>query len=59
MRGWVWRLYLGVGAIATGVYYLLPPGPRAVLNILVGASATLAIAVGIVCTVRPGGWPGG
>ena len=48
MRGWVWRLYLGVGAIATGVYHLLPPGPRAALNVLVGASATAAIAVGIV-----------
>ena len=47
MRGWVWRLYLGVGALATGVYYLLPEGPRAVLNVLVGASATAAIAVGI------------
>jgi len=46
MRGWVWRLYLGVGALATGLYYLLPQGPRAVLNVLVGASATAAIAVG-------------
>jgi len=47
MRGWVWRLYLGAGAIATGVYYLLSPGPRAVLNVVVGASAVAAIAVGI------------
>jgi signal transduction histidine kinase len=47
MRGWVWRLYLGAGALATGVYYLLPDGPRAVLNLLVGASAAAAIAVGI------------
>ena len=47
MRGWVWRLYLGAGALATGVYYLLPPGPRAVLNVVVGASAVAAIAAGI------------
>ena len=47
MRVWAWRLYLGAGALATGVYYLLPPGPRAVLNVVVGASAVAAIAVGI------------
>ena len=47
MRGWAWRLYLGAGAVATGVYYLLPPGPRAVLNLVVGASAVAAIAAGI------------
>jgi signal transduction histidine kinase len=47
MRGSAWRLYLGAGAIATGVYYLLPPGPRAVLNVVVGASAVAAIAAGI------------
>src|SRR5215213_8986112 len=47
MRSWVWRLYLGAGALATGVYYLLPPGPQAVLNVVVGASAVVAIAVGI------------
>src|SRR5215218_8762528 len=44
MRGSAWRLYLGAGAIATGVYYLLPPGPRAVLNVVVGASAVAGIA---------------
>ena len=47
MRGWVWRLYLGAGALATGVYYLLPERPRAVLNVLVGASAVAAIALGV------------
>ena len=47
MRGSAWRLYLGAGAIATGVYYLLPPGPRAVLNVVVGASAVAATAAGI------------
>jgi hypothetical protein len=36
MKGWVWRLHLGAGALATGVYYLLPAGPQAVLNIVVG-----------------------
>jgi hypothetical protein len=29
MRGSAWRLYLGAGALATGVYYLLPDGPGA------------------------------
>jgi signal transduction histidine kinase len=47
MRGWGWRLYLGAGAVATGVYYLLPAGPRAVLNVVVGASAVAAIAAGV------------
>src|SRR5215218_3744108 len=47
MRSWVWRLYLGAGALATGVYHLLPPGPRAVLNVVVGLSVVAAIAVGI------------
>src|SRR5919199_1550404 len=47
MRGWAWRLYLGAGAVATGVYYLLPAGPRAVLNVIVGASAAAAIAAGV------------
>ena len=47
MRGSAWRLYLGAGALATGVYYLLPGGPRAVLNVLVGASAIAVIALGV------------
>jgi signal transduction histidine kinase len=48
MRGWAWRLYLGTGALATGVYYLLPYDPAgAVLNVVVGASAAAAIAVGV------------
>jgi signal transduction histidine kinase len=47
MRGWGWRLYLGAGAVAVGVYYLLPAGARAVLNVVVGASAVAAIAAGI------------
>jgi signal transduction histidine kinase len=47
MRGWAWRLYLGAGALATGVYYLLPAPARAVLNVVVGASAVAAIVVGV------------
>jgi signal transduction histidine kinase len=47
MRGSAWRLYLGAGALATGVYHLLPDRPRAVLNVLVGASAAAAIALGV------------
>ena len=39
MKGTAWRLYLGVGALATGAYHLLPAGPGAVLNVVVGASA--------------------
>jgi signal transduction histidine kinase len=46
MKGTAWRLYLGIGALATGVYHLLPDGPRAVLNVVVGASAVAAIAAG-------------
>jgi signal transduction histidine kinase len=42
-----WRGYLGVGALATGVYQLLPEGPGAVLNVVIGASALAAVAVGI------------
>ena len=45
MRGTAWRLYLGTGALATGVYYLLPYDPAgAILNLVVGASAAVAIA---------------
>jgi diguanylate cyclase len=47
MRGWVWRFYLGAGALATGGYYLLSYGAGAVLNVVVGASAVAAIAAGI------------
>jgi signal transduction histidine kinase len=47
MRGLVWRLYLGVGALAIAVYYLLPPLAGAVLNVVVGASAVAAIVVGL------------
>ena len=32
MRGWVWRIYLGAGALATGGYYPLSDGAGAVLN---------------------------
>ena len=46
MKGTAWRLYLGIGALATGVYHLLPDGARAVLNVVVGASAAAAIAAG-------------
>jgi signal transduction histidine kinase len=47
MRGIAWRLYLGAGALATGAYYLLPEAGGAVLNVVVGASAVAAIAIGI------------
>ena len=47
MRGTAWRLYLGTGALATGVYYLLPDAAGAVLNLVVGASAAVAIVVGL------------
>ena len=37
MRRLAWRLYLGVGALATGAYHLLPYNPAgAVLNLVVG-----------------------
>ncbi|HEY4791823.1 MAG TPA: hypothetical protein VIJ05_10925, partial [Actinomycetes bacterium] len=32
MKDTAWRLYLGVGALATGAYYLLSPGAGAVLT---------------------------
>ena len=47
MRGLVWRLYLGVGAVAIAVYYLLPPLAGAVYYVVVGASASTAIALGL------------
>jgi Histidine kinase len=47
MNGLVWRLYLGVGALAIVVYYLLPPLAGAALNLVVGASASVAILVGL------------
>jgi signal transduction histidine kinase len=47
MRRLVWRLYLGTGALLIGAYYLLPKGPGAVLNVVVGASATASILVGL------------
>ena len=47
MRRLAWRLYLGTGALLTGAYYLLPDGPGAVLNVVVGASAVAAIVVGL------------
>ena len=47
MRRLAWRLYLGTGALLTGAYYLLPAGPGAVLNVVVGASAVAAILVGL------------
>ncbi|HEY7607543.1 MAG TPA: hypothetical protein VID07_12325, partial [Actinomycetes bacterium] len=48
MKGTAWRIYLGIGALATGAYYLLPYDPAgAVLNVVVGASAVAAIAAGI------------
>jgi signal transduction histidine kinase len=48
MRATAWRVYLGVGALATGAYYLLPAPAAAVLNLVVGASAATAIALGIL-----------
>jgi signal transduction histidine kinase len=47
MRGWVWRFYLGAGALATGGYDLLSDGAGAVLNVVVGASTVAAVAAGI------------
>jgi hypothetical protein len=47
MRRLAWRLYLGTGALLTGAYYLLPDGPGAVLNVVVGNSAVAAIVVGL------------
>ena len=47
MRGTVWKAYLGAGVLATGAYYLLPDAAAAMLNVVVGASAVGAIAVGI------------
>jgi signal transduction histidine kinase len=47
MKGTAWRLYLGIGALATGAYYLLPERAGAVLNVVVGASAAAAIAAGV------------
>ena len=42
-----WRWYLAAGVVAIGGYYLLPRGGQAMLNALVGASAVLAIVVGV------------
>jgi signal transduction histidine kinase len=48
MRRLAWQVYLGVGALLTGAYYLLPYNPAgAVLNLVVGASAAAAIVVGL------------
>jgi signal transduction histidine kinase len=47
MQRTAWRGYLGTGALLTGVYYLLPAGPGAVLNVVVGASAVAAILLGL------------
>jgi signal transduction histidine kinase len=46
MTGTAWRRYLGLGALATGAYFLLPEGPQALLNVVIGASAAAAIALG-------------
>ena len=43
MKGTAWRIYPGIGALATGAYYLLPYDPaEALLNVVVGASAVAA-----------------
>jgi hypothetical protein len=47
MRRLAWRIYLGTGALLIGAYYLLPEGPGAVLNVVVGASAVAAILLGL------------
>jgi signal transduction histidine kinase len=47
MRGHLWRLYLGVGALAVGGYYLLPPLAGAAFYVVVGASASFAVVVGV------------
>ena len=42
MRRLAWQVYLGVGALLTGAYHLLPYNPAgAVLNLVIGASAGL------------------
>jgi signal transduction histidine kinase len=47
MRRTAWLAYLCVGALTTGAYHLLPAPAQAVLNVLVGASAVGAIALGV------------
>jgi signal transduction histidine kinase len=47
MQRTAWRGYLGTGALLTGLYHLLPAGPGAVLNVVVGASAAAAILLGL------------
>jgi signal transduction histidine kinase len=47
MTPMAWRAYLGAGAVAACVVLTLPAGPRAVLLIVVSASAALALAAGI------------
>jgi hypothetical protein len=47
MRRLAWRLYLGIGALLTGAYYLLPEAAGAGLNLVVGASAVAAILLGL------------
>jgi signal transduction histidine kinase len=42
-----WLVYLGVGALATGAYYLLSDVAGAVLYVVVGASAVAAITAGV------------
>jgi signal transduction histidine kinase len=46
VASWSWRLYLGAGAVATGVYHLLPQPARTLLALALGASAAVAIALG-------------
>jgi hypothetical protein len=46
MKGTAWRLYLGVGALATGAYYPPPERAGAVLNMVAGASAAAATGPG-------------
>jgi signal transduction histidine kinase len=48
MRRTAWLAYLGVGALATGTHSQLSTGTQALLNVLVGASAVGAIALGVV-----------
>jgi signal transduction histidine kinase len=47
MQRTAWRGYLGTGALLTGVYYLLPAGQGAVLNVVVGGSAVAALLLGL------------
>ncbi|MGJ9423924.1 putative bifunctional diguanylate cyclase/phosphodiesterase [Aeromicrobium sp. CF3.5] len=48
MSGQWWKLYLGGGALALVVYFVMPDGvPQGVLYLAVGASCAVAIMIGV------------